>query len=157
MASKWTQSYLDYNRESSTVGLRVLEPADITDPLLSAAMSDSMDALKTAVDNVSLGLPAGETRVWQQIRHAGPGAAAASINAQRERKWLVRYYDATTFDSGSFEIPAADLSLLATNSEYMDISGGAGAALVTAIETHVVSSNDNPVIVTEVIHVGRNT
>jgi hypothetical protein len=157
MPARWTQSFVDYNREPSTVSLRLSQPADITDPLLSTALQVGMNALKSAIEGVSLGLPTTETRTYMQEKHASPTAAAASINAQRERKWLVRYYDAETFDTGTFEIPAADLSLLQPNSEFMDISGGPGAALVTAVENHVKSPAGNAVIVVEVVHVGRNT
>lgn len=156
MAAKLNLTYLDYNRESSTASFSVAE-RDITDPLLAADLISDMDDLVDAVNGVSIGLLSNETRVWEITRHAAPGAAAASVNAQRERKWLVRGYDSVEFVAWSMEIPAADLSLLQTNSEFLDISAGPGLALKDAIEASVVSPRGNPVVVTEVMHVGRNT
>jgi hypothetical protein len=154
--ARFTYTLADYNRETSTVSLR-LEAQSIVDPLLAQDMIDKMTALQNAINGVSLGLPTSQTRTWEREALASPNSAAASADAQRERKWLVRAYDSITFDPVTFEIPAADLSLLQANSEFMDVSGGAGAALVTAVESGVISKAGNPVIVYEIVHVGRNT
>jgi hypothetical protein len=154
--ARFTMTLADYNRETSTVSLR-LAPVDIGVSLDAIEMDGKMDTLQSAINGVSLGLPVSQTRTYEREALASPNSAAASSDAQRERKWLVRCYDEVTFDPVTFEIPAADLSLLQTNSEYMDTSAGAGAALVTAIESAVVSKAGNPVIVVEIVHVGRNT
>jgi len=77
--------------------------------------------------------------------------------AQRENKWLVRYHDSgsTKF---TLEIPTADLSLLDTGTEFLNLAdGGPIAAWVSAFEA-VAKSPDDPtlsVTVDSIQFVGR--
>lgn len=80
----------------------------------------------------------------------------ASPYAQREAKWLVRYSDDVTAKSYTVEIGGPDLTLLASDGKTLDVSGGAGAAFVTAFEANVVSPVGNAVTYIEAVHVGRN-
>lgn len=84
-------------------------------------------------------------------------APAASPLAQRENKWLVRYTDVTTHRVFKGEIPTADLSLLASNSEFLDLSAGAGLAFKNAFEAVVKSIDGNAVQVISVQFVGRSS
>jgi len=79
--------------------------------------------------------------------------------AQREKKWLARYHDATNGQKFQVSWGTADLSLHMTNSEFLDLSTGAGAALKAAFEDVVVSPNDSShaVVLDSVQFVGRNT
>lgn len=79
--------------------------------------------------------------------------------AQRENKWLARYHDATNGQKFQVSWGTADLSLHMANSEFLDLSTGAGAALKTAFEDVVVSPNDSShtVVLDSVQFVGRNS
>lgn len=83
---------------------------------------------------------------------------AASQLAQRENKWLARYHDAATFQKFSVSWPCADLTELVSGSEFLVLTGGAGATLKTAFEAIVVSpgNSSNAVVLDSVQFVGRN-
>jgi len=68
--------------------------------------------------------------------------------AQRENKWLVRYHD-TAGTRFTVEIPTADLSLLDTGTEFLNLAdGGPIAAFVTAFEAYAKSPDDPTLTVT---------
>lgn len=77
--------------------------------------------------------------------------------AQRESKWQVTFSDTVTDEIGTFEIGGADLTLTASDGKTLDISAGAGLALVTAMNTNMRSRDGNPVVFVNAVHVGRNT
>lgn len=151
MPSKQTLSYIDHDGEASTVGLRLADASAGT----FTALNTSMDTLVAAVDGVTL---LNRTKDERSMSVAETTAALpANGFAQREIKWLVSYTDnVDPIGDGSFEIPGADLSLLVAGSEDMDVSGGAGAALVTALEANFKSRLGNAVSISKIIHVGRN-
>lgn len=159
----------DYDNEVSHTHLWVQD--------MSAANFDSVaqdvDELKDAILLVSLG----EVRD-AAIRKVYPesGALVTDPDAQRERKWVVLYRDMTQFlDAGATianpgylklftaEIACADASLLATNSDLMDVSAGTdGETFVNSFEANARSPYNHtatsPVIeVIEIRMVGRNT
>lgn len=82
-------------------------------------------------------------------------SAADSPLAQRENKWLVTYEDNTTHFLFRGELPTADLTLLAGNSEYLDLTASVGLAFKNAFEAVVKSRNNNAVTVVSVKFVGR--
>lgn len=150
MTSRATLKALDYGSEATRLGFNITQ--------LTAANFDAQIALvvtlQGAIDNVANGLFDGKTVSAQDI---AVGPKATSVNAQRESKWRVRYTDDVQPEGdGSFEIGMADLTLLVAGTGIMDVSAGAGAALVTAIEACVVSRLGNAVTVDSIIHVGRN-
>ena len=141
---------LDYGSEPTRFGFNIVQ--------LTAANFDAQVALvatlQGAVDNVVLGLFDGKTI---QALDIAVGPKATDVNAQRESKWRVTFTDDVQPEgNGSFEIGMPDLSLLVAGTGLMDVSAGAGAALVTAIENTVVSRLGNAVSVTQITHVGRN-
>lgn len=85
-------------------------------------------------------------------------ANAGSVWAQVESKWLVRYRDTVdaTQDIMRREIACPDLTLLQPNTDYLNLTAGAGLAFRTAFEALVVSPGGNPVEVVDVQFVGRN-
>jgi len=83
-------------------------------------------------------------------------APAASPLAQRENKWLVRYTDNVTHRIFKGEIPTADLTLLAGNSEFLDLAADEGLAFKNAFEAVVKSVDGNAVSVISVQFVGRS-
>jgi len=67
--------------------------------------------------------------------------------AQRENKWLVRYHD-TAGTRFTVEIPTADLSLLDTGTEFLDLGGTEADAFKTAFEAYAKSPDDPTLSVT---------
>lgn len=67
--------------------------------------------------------------------------------AQRENKWLVRYHDSAS-TKFTVEIPTADLSLLDTGTEFLDLTGTEAAAFKTAFEAYAKSPDDPTLTVT---------
>lgn len=139
--------YIDYSQESATVTTRVADAiadGDIT-TLFNAIVGVTVDGAqksKLQVETPKNGTDAGK---------------ATDPLAQREIKWFVSYLDATANKFGSFEIPCADLTLLANNTDKMDLSSGAGLTLVTQIESFVKSQDGNAVVVQSITFVGRRT
>lgn len=150
MTSSAVFKALDYGNEPTRYGFNVTQ--------LTAANFDAqitlVDALQTATNNVSLGTFSGKSVKAVDVP---VGAKATDVNAQRESKWRVTLLDSVDpVGNGSFEIGMPDLTLLVAGTGLMDISAGAGAALVTAIEAAVVSRLGNAMTVDEIVHVGRN-
>lgn len=149
MAAKLVLGYKDYDREIGSVGFRGVA--------LTAANFDAqaalMDALITAIGNVTLGVLENETRQASAVdNQANPPSAAF---AQRETKFLVKGFD-TGGRRVTWELPCADLDQLITNEDKLDLTAGVGLALKTAIEAYALSIAEVSVTVDEVIHVGRN-
>ena len=140
----------DYTDEATRFGFNIVQ--------LTAANFDAQIALvatlQAAVDNVVLGLFDGKTVSALDV---AVGPKATDENAQRESKWRVSFTDPTNpIGNGSFEIGMPDLSLLVPGEGNMNVSAGAGAALVTAIEATVISRLGNAITVDKIVHVGRN-
>jgi len=151
MTSLVTYSGKDYGNEGTRCSLRF--------PTVSSANYDAVDAsidsVQAAINNVTVHNLSG---IKWSARDEAPGAKATDPDAQRERKWRVSLVDATDpLGNWSFEIGMADSALLASDSENMDVSGGLGAALVTALETYCVSRLGNAVTVESVKLVGRKS
>jgi hypothetical protein len=113
--------------------------------------------LLAAVDAIILGQDQKTTIVWD--RGIVGSTPAASQLAQRENKWLCRYHGNTLHQKFQVSIGTADLTQLPNHSEFLDLTGGVGAALKTAFEAIVVSPDDDSEAVTldSVQFVGRNT
>lgn len=141
---------LDYSNEPTRFGFNV---AQLTAVNFDAQIT-LVATLQAAVDAVALGLFDGKTI---QALDIAVGPKATDVNAQREAKWRVTFTDDVQPEgNGSFEIGMPDLTLLVAGTGLMNVSAGAGAALVTAIEAAVVSRLGNAVTVTQIAHVGRN-
>lgn len=148
--SSFTLKAKDYGAEATRFGASMLL---LTSANFVAQLA-LLDALQTAVDNVSLGNFSGKTLSAVDV---AVGPKATDVNAQRESKWRVTFDDDVQPEgNGSFEMGMADLQFLVAGTGKMDTSAGAGAALVTAIENAVLSRLGNAITVTDIIHVGRN-
>lgn len=140
----------DFGDEPTRLGFNTLQ---ITSANIVAQLA-LIATLQGAIDNVALGNFSGKT---VQAEDVPTGPKATVENAQREAKWRVSFTDAINpIGNGSFEIGMPDLSLLVAGTGVMDVSAGAGAALVTAIEAVVLSRLENAITVDTIIHVGRN-
>lgn len=126
MATIATISFEDYDRERSSMSVHVQDIGAAN----YGAVTQDIDEIKDASRALSIGvcLSSGFTKSFPET-----GDPAATVNAQRERKWLVTYRDSTQFlDAANtianpgfnkifnFEIPCADASLLSTNSDEIN-------------------------------------
>jgi hypothetical protein len=138
---------IDYSKETSSVGIRVND----------AEIDASLTAIFNAVAGVSIGNPGQSTLNLSTPKDAGTGEPPADAFAQRELKWLVRAVDQVNQRVTRFEIPCADASLLAGNTDELDLGSPAGVALKSAIDAHGLSRDGNAIVVTGVTLVGRNS
>jgi len=147
------ETYVDYGVPGEKSSFRFT----ITD--LSAAnfvaISGALTTLWTNIAALLLGSP-----VSRRVVAISQEVAASPVTdplAQRENKWLVRYHD-TSGRKFTLELPTADLSLLDTNSEFLDLAGTEAAAFVSAFEAVAKSPSDQSNIVVDSIQfVGRRT
>lgn len=149
-------TYADYDGETSTVTI----PQDDMTAANSDALYAAGVALQAVMEDVLLGNILRKSHI-AKVSPQGVGRASSAL-AQREAKALVRYYDGTTFDRSTLELPAVDLSK--QNPDYPGVFYLDGAAnnhadweaWVTAFETYVKGAGGNAAVVEEIIHVGRN-
>lgn len=121
------------------------------------AQATKLTTLDGAVAAITLGRTIRTATLVNVFEQAN--TPASDPLAQRENKWLARYHDATNGQKFQVSWGTADESLHMTNSEFLDLTTGAGAALKTAFEDVVVSPNDasHSVVLDSVQLVGRNT
>lgn len=151
MTDRITVSGLDHSNEGTRAGGYI---SDLTAANFDAQVA-AAQAIQTAIQGVSLIAHQGLTiTVNNADRETTP---AADPYAQREHKWLVTMSDGVANTLVNLEIGGADLSLLASDGSTMDVSGGAGAALVTALEANLKSKAGNALTFVKAVHVGRNT
>lgn len=142
-------TFRDYDRELGTV------QAWVTD--LTAA---NFDAQATARASFITGLRAISIGEYAQSKAVAATVVASadpasSTTAQRETKWLVRYHDTNGYKF-QMEIPCADPSKLATNSEFMNDT--AKGSFATPFEAYVKSPYDGSDVTLDSLQlVGRRT
>jgi len=154
--SRASQTLQDYGTPGSGSGAEKSNWSVWISTLTAAnfvAQTGLVSALYSAVLDITLGSQAASA-----IQAVATQSAVENTNplAQRENKWLVRYHD-TAGTKFTVEIPTADLSLLDTGTEFLDLAGTEAAAFVTAFEA-VVKSPDDPtltVTVDSIQFVGR--
>jgi len=129
--------FLDYSVEKSAVSLPIttLTAGNFT------AESALLVTLSAAIAAVTLGNLVSEDIVASRLVNLG--VAPTNVNAQREKKWLVRYHDAVTLTKYQAEIPCADLSILGTASDFADPTSTPYTDLKSAWEAVVRSPDDN--------------
>lgn len=143
-------SGLDYSLEGTRLTVRI---TDLTAANFDAQIT-AAQAVQTAIQNVSLiDFDGIDVKALETPRET---ARPASEYAQRESKWLVSMTDDVNARLNTFEIGGADLSNLASDGKTMDVSAGAGAALVTALEANLISRDGNAMTFVSAVHVGRN-
>lgn len=163
MAGYYSLAISDYNGE---VGTASMETGNITALSLAGTLSD-ITAWRSAVENIITGIPKSDTLRAYSTRISN--ALPADPVAQVEIKWLVTYDDITPFfddpvnaiPNAGFgkifnrEIPTADITLLVGNSEFLDITAGAGLAFATATNQLGRSPYGGRIRVLSVQFVGR--
>lgn len=138
--------FMDYSLERSSARI----------PIANGTAEVDRDAIIAALVGITIGTR-GEvnftTVVQDEVDNLTP---PASQFAQRESKWLVTYTDDVNGDIGQFEIPTADLLVLAPGGDVADTGNAQVAAFITALNTHGVSRDGNAITVSSIRHVGRN-
>jgi hypothetical protein len=84
---------------------------------------------------------------------------SSNVLAQRENKYLARYHGTTLNQKFQVSFGTADLSLLPSHSEFLDLTTGPGEALKSAFDAVVKSPDDSSEAVSldSVQFVGRNS
>ncbi|MBX3082789.1 MAG: hypothetical protein KF716_14210 [Anaerolineae bacterium] len=145
--SNGTITVEDYDGERSTISVN-LQDIDTTGSNYGSVTQD-LDEIKDAV----LPLIRGQVRYTQlSVQFPESAAAVSDKEAAREAKWLVTYKDTTQYlatgnlvaNPGfgklfTFEIPTANRSLLANNSDELALDTGAGATAKAALEPNLRS------------------
>ena len=156
--SSFTVSQTDYDGEVTSTSVLTTQLTTAN----AAVELPKLATLKTAIDGISLGTVNKTVTVWETLPISAPGVRPSDQNAQRETKWLIRYYDTTTFREFSAEVGCADLSLLSENKNAINLLDGQAPAsgpfadFKTAFEACVSSPDGNAVKLIEAMHVGRN-
>lgn len=157
--SSYSISQTDYDGEVTSTTMIIPDMTVVNTPVILPALGD----LRAAIDAISLGTLMSSNLVYEKTLYAAPGSKPSDKNAQRERKWLIKYYDVTTFRPFQVEIGCADASLLpAGNTDRVNLLTGAVPAGVwttfkTAFEAVVDTPDGNDAKLIEAILVGRNT
>jgi len=122
-----------------------------------AAQTTLISNLKAAILPVILGNVRQDTTTL--LRPIPSVSRPSSTLAQRENKWLLRAHGATSGQKFRYSLPTADLSLLVSGSEYLDLSASVGLDLKTAFDAVVRNPNDASelLVLDSVQFVGRNT
>lgn len=157
--SSWSLTQNDYDGEK-TISSFIIPDLTVTNiPVLLPYVG----ALQSAIEGVTMGVPVQSNLTFENKLLAAPGVKASDKNAQRERKWLIKYYDSVTFRQFRVELGCADAALLpATNTDTVNLQvgavpPGAWAAFVTAFEQLVDTPDGNDAKLLEAVLVGRNT
>jgi len=155
----------DYSQETSGVTINTGAVTAISLP----GLLTQIGALRTAIDGMTLGVLATESlKVFET--NLSP-LSPTDENAQRERKWLVRYADVTPFFDDpinaipneafgnvyTLSIPTALLAgTLQAGSDYADLADPLISPFVTAFEAIARTPAGGAVDVLSIQSVGRN-
>lgn len=136
----------DYSNENSSVSL----------PVADAILDANITTLFGAVDGIVLGNLGQSTLNLSTVKDAGPGGAAADKFAQRKLKFLCRYHDDTTLENLRLELPCPDMTLLISNTDFIDLGSGAGATFKGLFDAFVKARRTgNACVLDSVQLVGR--
>jgi hypothetical protein len=145
MATKFRVSILDNTEREPASSINV-----IVDPALPAngVPGGDQDSLLAALTALTIGA-VGESSMNEKIVHEiGTTVRPADTLAQNEKRFVVNFTDTVLNVKGSFSIPCADLTLLPTGSENLDITSGAGQTLANLLNSHGRSKFGNAISVT---------
>lgn len=150
MGSEVVFSYKDYSMEMSHAKFRI---TDMTAANFDVTIT-AINSLSTAILGVQKENALQSKRVVAQNNFLTRAPAANKLS-QREMKWLLSVEDTTLHTISRHEVPLADPTLTTANTDFMDLSTGAGAALKTAVEAVVKSPAGNGVLLISVEFVGK--
>jgi hypothetical protein len=147
------ESYRDYGTPGEKANFEITVN-DLTAGNV-VATTGALITLWGAIDALVLGHIASRRVTWSSTEP--DDTVVTNPLAQRENKWLVRYHD-TSARKFRVELPTADLSLLDTGTEFLNLAGTEAAAFKTAFEAVAKSPDDQSAVVVDSIQfVGRRT
>lgn len=147
MTKKFSMKIWD-NSDDEAAGTFNFPAADAT--ALTGAPPNDFDTLKTYVDALVIGT-LGESVVITEEQHAvGSQARPASQLAQKENRFVISFTDDVTGKRYSRSIPTADLTVMPSGSESVDLTSGAGLDIKTWIDANGESELGNAVTVTSI-------
>lgn len=151
-----TVTFLDRTGENSafqinTPTLTVGNVENFTSETPTNAYADLVSALEAlTLMTLQKGTVSGKSADYVNAQPTDP-------NAQRERKLLLKFKDASTGLKGSCTVPGIDLSLVGqAGTDAIDLAQTEVAALVAVLEANYVSNAGNAIVFYEARHVGRN-
>ena len=149
-----TISIQTYDRENKPTSMSI--GAD------DAVTGLNVQALADAIDAIVLGTAVSAKTIISTIVDAGTPGPSAEAFAQRGNKWLLRVSvpldKQGDGDIYTHEIGTADNAQLpSTDSDFLDLTAGVGAALKTALETVYESPEGNPGTLLSVQQVNRSS
>lgn len=119
-------------------------------PLTESADYDLAEtALTAALEGIVNGLTK-EHGVYD--RTIDNGRLLAPKAADKNHAWRISVRDTVTADIDTFKVPTANYLLRADDSDAINKTLPAYATLKSAVETHVRSRNDNPVVLVDVMY-----
>lgn len=138
---------IDYSNEQSSASFPV------ADGVLDAALTSLFGAL----DGVIIGNLGQSTLNIATTKDNGGGGIPADAFAQREIKWLCRYTNNVTGKIRRLELPCADANLLAGNTDFLDLTAGAGLTFKTEFEASVQDPDTGDAVTLNTVQlVGRS-
>lgn len=140
---------IDNNGETGSTGFSIPTVSDVNYAIIDADVSDLINAIN--------GLIIGNRKSsYLKVENFdGGNARPANTWAQVEVVWEVRYTGANG-KTYLRTIPTANLALLTSGSEQLDLSGTEAAAFVAAFEGVVVDEDGGAVTVDSIRAAGRN-
>ena len=129
-------------------------PVVDTLPLTGAPPNDG-DTLVSYIDALTLATIGKSEKIDRAPHASGSKVRPVNPEAQKEKRWRVSYTDNVNGKQYSFEIPGADLSLLSGNTEFVDLTAGAGLNLKTFLDANGRSELDNAITVNAIKFVTR--
>lgn len=162
MPQSYTLSLVDYNGETSRMGINI---GVVTAATIASRLSQAAD-LRAAVSALILGNQKSDTMTAFKTNISNN--LPTDPNAQVERKWLVTYADDTQFfdvlesipnegfgKTFQVEIATANAELLTDNAEFLDLSLEVATDFITAFENMARSPYGGQPVVLSIELVGR--
>lgn len=145
-------SFLDYSNEAASFGFHF---GPITALTITAFLTQ-FGALRTATDDITIGTLVADQ--WTGDKTIYARTLPTDENAQRERKFLVKYEGTTSHSIYTATVPTADFAgRLISGTDLVDLTETDIAAFVTAFETLCKTPEGEAVNVLEMRAVGAAT
>lgn len=151
MPSKASFTYKDYDGETSTCSF------DIT--TMTAANFDATNTAVNALSTAILGVQTENSLQTKRILAMDnfiSRAKASDKGTQREHLWVLTLEDATTHRLFTHQIPQADVDLVGTDVDTLDLTADPGLALKTAIEAVVKAPGTGNAVLLAGVHYTGN-
>ena len=112
----------DYSNEDSQINWPLADTAGVTE----------VASLQAAIDGMVVGTIGETIFVDETVVDAGSVAIPANAFAQRENRYVIEYIDTVNMKTYFRSIPSADLSLLSSGTEQLDLNNVTVQTFVTA-------------------------